>query len=73
MKQAIIRGVPNHPLSLRKTRSAVVGSLAAINQHAEAINQLREVAMASTAQIDTVSAVLARGFWGRLRWLVLGR
>ena len=60
----------SHPMSAKKTRAAVRAQESALNNQADAIGAIvREV----KAQREWIAEFNDRGFFGRLRWLVLGR
>jgi hypothetical protein len=58
--------VGRHPVSGRNARAAIGASLQAAERHNDAILELIKAVKAQ-------AAILNRGFWGRLAWVVLGR
>lgn len=55
------------PATPRQIRRAFGSdAVGAVNSHADAIKELNK-------QVGFLTAILARGFFGRLRWLLTGR
>jgi hypothetical protein len=57
-------------VSFRKTRESVAHTQVAVNRQADAIVELARRLGEQRALLD---ALLERGFFGRLRWLVTGK
>jgi hypothetical protein len=60
-------------ITSRQQSEALVEQQRALADHEKAIQILVNVSQTNQGRVDALAALVARSFWGRLRWLVLGR
>jgi hypothetical protein len=63
----------SHPVSGRKVRAAAQQAVDAVNDQGKYLEGFGRALAAHEARLQAMEGVMARGFWGRLRWLVRGQ
>jgi hypothetical protein len=63
----------NHPISGRQARKALGATQFVVNKQAEVVVSHERELEALRPVVAFVGGILTRGFFGRLKWLAVGR